>query len=161
LSEKSHKKYHEPLVVFLDDCFCNNDVATALTAAGFAVQQFTAHFPRSATQPAVRQQGVKDPKIIALSHRQGWLILTTDRSMRVAHAEEFLKYPNATVLSTTSNGDGDDVWIRAIICGKADIERKFKKQPRPWYAQISLQGEITVCKTIDCTPARKDKSKKK
>jgi hypothetical protein len=161
LSEKSHKKYHEPLVVFLDDCFCNDDVATALVDAGFTVEQFTVHFPRSDAQPNMREQGVKDPRVIALSHRKGWLILTTDHSMRTDHAEEFLKNPNATVLATSTNCDGEEVWIRAIIQAKIGIERLFKKKERPWYARINQQGQITICKTIEARSPRKAKSKRK
>jgi hypothetical protein len=159
LKEKSHKKYHDPCVLFLDDCFCNDDLAAALVAAGFAVQQFTAHFQRAGVDEKKREQGVKDPKVIALSHRQGWLILTADRHMRIAHLEDFKKHPNAMVLSTAHHDGNDDIWLKAIISAKLEIERKFKKQLRPWYAQISQAGEITVCETIDCQAPPKAKGK--
>lgn len=147
--------------MFLDDCFCNDDVATALVAAGFTVEQFTAHFPRNKENPTVREQGVKDPRVIALSHRKGWLILTTDHSMRTDHAEEFLKNPNATVLATSTNCEGDEVWIAAVIHAKVQIERAFKKKERPWYARINQQGQITVCQTITPPSRKKAKPKKK
>jgi hypothetical protein len=129
----------------------------ALAAAGFAIEQFTAHFPRDADVPEKREQGVKDPRVIMLSHRKGWLILTADQQMRATHIEIFKSYPNAMVLATAHHRCGDEVWVAAIIRAKAVIERRFKKQERPWYAQISQAGEITVCKTIDCKSVPKKK----
>jgi len=130
-------------------------------AAGFAVEQFTAHFPRSASEPTKRQQGVKDPKVIALSHHRGWLILTADKNMRIAHVEDFKKHPNATVLAITHHDGDDEIWVKAIITAKIQIERQFKKQARPWYAQVNKEGQVTTCKTIDCQPKAKKKSKGK
>jgi hypothetical protein len=161
LSEKSHKKYHEPCVVLLDDCFCNDDVATALVDAGFVVEQFTAHFPRNPLQRNDRQQGIKDPKIISLSHKKGWVILTTDRNMRVTHVEEFKKNNNAMVVATCSNDCGDEAWVEAFIHIKIEIERRFKKQPRPWYAQINHKGELTTCQTIENQTTRRTRPKEK
>lgn len=161
MNERSHKKYqHEKCVVLLDDCFCNDDVAAALTAAGFNVECFTTHFPRSENEKSKRQQGVKDPHVIALSHRQGWLILTADRSMRVAHIEDFRRFPNATVLAITHHEGGDELWVKALVKAKAEIERKFKKQQRPWYAQINQRGEITVCQTISIEPPQRTPKEK-
>ena len=81
--------------------------------------------------------------------------------MRIQHAEKFKRYPNATVLATTSNGDGDEVWIKAIIKAKCEVERKFKKQARPWYAQVGQQGDTTICRTIECEHVRRSKTQQK
>jgi hypothetical protein len=42
------------------------------------------------------------------------------------------------------------VWVKALITAKRHIERLYKKQERPWYAQISQDGQITLCRTFDC-----------
>jgi hypothetical protein len=141
----------------LDDCFCNDEVALALSAAGFAIEQFNVHFPRDPNIPEKREQGVKDPRVIMLSHRKGWLIVTADQQMRTAHVEVFKSYPNAMVLATAHHRCDDTVWVAAIIRGKNEIERRFKKQERPWYAQITQAGELSVCKTIDCKAPSKKK----
>lgn len=161
MSEKSHKKYHDPCVLFLDDCFSNDDVATALKAEGFTVEEFTTHFPRSEEEPLVREQGVKDPRVIALSHRKGWLILTNDQKMKTAHEDVFVKNQNAMVLATSNNNDGDEIWVQAVILAKTEIERKVKKQPRPWCAQINRQGQITSCHTMTEEGWAKRKRKRK
>ena len=137
-------------------------MVTALVADGFAIEQFSVHFPNTG-RPATSENKVKDPRVIALSHRKGWLILTTDCNMRVTHVEEFKKNQNAMVLSTANNEDGDEIWIAAVIKAKAEIQRKFKKQLRPWYAQINKQGKITVCCTIlpDRPTTRRSRPKEK
>jgi hypothetical protein len=112
------------------------------------LEQFTTHFPRSAEQPTVREQGVKDPKVLALAHKNKWVILTTDHHMREKHKEEFTRYTEAMVVSTAHREGGDEVWIQAFIKAKARIERLHKKQSRPWCAQINHDGEITVCKRM-------------
>ena len=77
------------------------------------------------------------------------MIVTTDHNMRNTHADDFRKYPNATALATCHHDCDDEVWVKAIKSAKFDIERKFKKQKRPWFAKINQLGQITVCKSID------------
>ena len=143
----------------MDECFCNDEVVTALLASGYTVEKFTDHFPRGNAHGL--QQSVKDPRIIQLSHRKGWLILTTDSNMRVTHVEEFKSNPNAMVLATSHKSCAEEVWIKAVIAAKAAVERRFKKQERPWFAQINRQGEITVCETIKSQTTRRKRPKEK
>jgi hypothetical protein len=148
LSEKSHKKYqHEKCAVLLDDCFCNDDVAKLLTEAGFTTAQFTTYFPRVQGVAGGREQGVKDPKVISLSHRLKMVIFTTDHRMCEDHRKEFLKHPSSMVVATSHNSYSDEVWAKAFIKAKPVIERLHKKQHRPWYAKINQLGQITVCKS--------------
>jgi predicted nuclease of predicted toxin-antitoxin system len=131
-------------------------------AAGFRVEKFTAHFPRSSTMPGKREESVKDPKIIQLCHRKNWLIVTTDSNMRITHVEEIKKHPNVTILSTAHNTHCDmDVWVKALIIAKLDVERKVRKQGRPWYAQFNRQGQITTCRTIDVQTTSRTRPREK
>lgn len=144
----------------LDDCFCNDDVARALSDAGFTVEQFTDHFPREAGK---REQGIKDPQVLALAHKHKLVILTTDRHMHRDHQKEFVKYQEAMIVATAHKEGGDEVWVQAFIKAKVKIERLHKKQPRPWHARINQNGDMTVCETVDCEepapPAKKAKKK--
>lgn len=151
LSEKSHKKYqHEKCVVLLDDCFCNNDVARALTVAGFVLELFTTHFQRDGAPEGKREQGVKDARVIALSHKLKMIVLTTDHRMREKHKNDFAKYPQAMVVATAHRNGSDDIWAQAFIKAKPEIERRHKKQMRPWFAKISQDGKLTCCETLPC-----------
>jgi hypothetical protein len=149
LSEKSHKKYqHETLTILLDDCFCNDEVAGILTTAGFALEQFTTHFPRRSGRPGTREQGVKDPRVIALSHKLKMVVFTTDHSMSRDHEAEIKKHGNAMIVATVHKVGTDDMWANAFVKAKPDIERLHKKKPRPWCARINQQGQITKCESF-------------
>ena len=152
MSENRHKKYqHEECNVLLEDCCCNDDVAEILTAAGFAIEQFTEHFPRKAGEAGTREQGVKDPRVIALSHQLKMVVFTTDHRMREDHKADFITHPSAMVVATAHKSLSDEVWARAFVKAKRQIELLHKKQERPWFAKINQYGEITVCKTLTPT----------
>ena len=111
---------------------------------------FTAYFPRDGAPPGKREQGVKDSRVIALSHRLKMVVLTTDHRMREDHKSEFAKYPQAMVVATAHKTGSDEVWANAFIKARKKIEALHKKQGRPWFAKISQNGEITICKTFPC-----------
>lgn len=151
MSEKSHKKYqHEICTVLLDDCFCNDEVAEILSSAGFTLELFTKHFPRNLAQPGKREQGVKDPRVIALSHRLKTVIFTTDRSMSHDHEDVIKKHANTMIVATAHKGGTDDLWANAFVKAKEEIKRLHKKKPRPCCARINQQGQITKCESYDC-----------
>jgi len=150
LSEKSHKKYqHEKCVVLLDDCFCNDEVAAKLAAKGFVLDLFTKYFPRDGANNGKREQGVKDARVISLSHKQKMVVLTTDHRMREDHRKEFARYRQAMVVSTAHRTGSDEIWIKAFIKAKPEIERRHKRQQRPWFAKIGQDGTLTCCHTLD------------
>lgn len=135
----------------LDDCFSNNDVAAGLMAGGYLLEQFTKYFPRDAEKPVARQQGVKDKRVIALSHRLKRVVFTTDHRMREDHRDEFPKNKQAMVVATAHKEGSDELWVKAFIKAKCKIERLHKKQARPWFAKINQDGEFTCpCETFDC-----------
>jgi hypothetical protein len=150
LSERSHKKYqHETLTILLDDCFCNDEVAGILTKAGFVLELFTTHFARNAGRPGAREQGVKDPRVIALSNKLKTVVFTTDRRMAHDHKAEIKKHASAMIVATAHKMGTDDMWANAFVVAKQEIERMHKKKPRPWCARINQQGQITKCESYD------------
>ena len=143
------KKRREKCVLFLDDGFDAEEVPALLLAAGYAqIERFTKHFPRT-VKSHVREQSVKDPRVIKLCNRMGWLLVTTDSDMRYTHLEEIKNNPNVSILATAHNSVEDIFeWVDGLIKGKAAIERRFKKQVTPWFAQFDRGGRITTCYTL-------------
>ena len=149
MSGPYQKKWRDRCVVFLDDCFDRETASERLLAAGFhRVEAFLNHFPRTPGDE-VREQGVKDPRIIRLCNQNGWLLVTTDSDIRHTHIEEIKKARRLAILATAHNGSADpDIWIEALILAKVDVERQFKKRTRPWYAQFNRDGKITTIFTV-------------
>lgn len=141
------KKRREKCILFLDDAFDAEEIPPLLVAAGFHqdIQRFTKHFPRE-SNPKVREQNIKDPRVIRLCNRHGWLLVTTDSDMRFTHVEEIKNNPNVAILATAHNSV-DDIfeWVDGLIMGRVAIERKFKKQTTPWFGQFDRSGKITTC----------------
>ena len=121
--------------------------------AGYTrIERFTTHFPRTEQvkgEPLVRQQEVKDPSILKLCDKNGWLLITTDSDMRFTHLEQIKKCKKIAILATAHNAV-DDIfeWVEGLANGRAAIERKFKKQPPPWFGQFNRAGDITTCYTV-------------
>jgi hypothetical protein len=69
--------------------------------------------------------------------------------MRFTHVEE-IKKTTIGIIATESNNSptGIGVWVQALITAKTQIERKVKKQPRPWFAHLSRTGQLTKIETI-------------
>ena len=151
MSEKSHKKYqHEKCIILLDDCFCNDEVAEILIKAGFALELFTTYFPRSLAEPGKREQGVKDPRVIAQSHKLKMVVFTMDHNMPADHEAEIKKHPNAMIVATAHRAGSYNLWANAFVKAKLKIERLHKKQGRPWFAKITQHGDISRCRSFPC-----------
>jgi hypothetical protein len=106
------KKRHDPCVFLLDDCFDSASVAERLTSSGFTIERFNKHFPRSDGSEK-REQSVKDPRVITLCQKHGFLLFTTDRSMKETHEEDIRK-TEIGVVATASNQDHTEVWTTAF-----------------------------------------------
>ncbi len=143
------KKRRERCIIFLDDAFDAEGIPESLLAAGYyRVERFTKHFPRiDGTEK--RQQNVKDPNVLRLCNREGWLLVTTDSDMRFTHIEEIKNCVNVAILATAHNAVEDPYeWVRGLEKGRTAIERKFRKQQPPWYGQFNRDGKITTCYTV-------------
>lgn len=98
-------KRHEACIVALDDCFDCISAADKLTKAGFEIRRFSSLFPDFAT---VREQSVKDNRVISECHKNQFLLFTTDKEMRSVHVVELLK-TDIGVVATSSNNDPDAI----------------------------------------------------
>lgn len=136
------KKHREPCILFLEHIFSEGH-AERLRQAGFSVERFAAHFPGPDGSKDI-ERSVKDPRIIKLCARKGWLLVTTDSSMHKTHTE-VIKTTEAAILATAhNNADEMDEWVKGLIDAKAKIERHFKNYERPWFATFSRNGDIHI-----------------
>ena len=149
MSGQYTRKRRDQCIIFLDDAFDAKGIAERLIAAGYCgVERFTVHFPRK-DNPEARQQNVKDTRVLKLCNTKGWLLVTTDSDMRYTHIEEIKKHTNLAILATAHNSVHNPFdWVEGLEVGRTDIERLFKKQPTPWYAQFNRQGKITTHFTV-------------
>lgn len=135
------KKHHEPCVLFLEHIFSEAH-AERLKKAGFTVERFAVHFP--GIKGKTVEQSVKDPRIIKLCDKKGWLLVTTDSSMHKTHCD-LIKKTDVTILATAHNSaDNMDEWVEGLIRAKPCAERHFKKAKRPWFATFTRNGEIHI-----------------
>jgi hypothetical protein len=133
--------------VFLDDCFAS-DSAVATLSPYFELRDFRIIFPN---EKKGKQNGIGDTSVIRKCHQEKWLLLTTDREMRRTHIEEIKKNPDVTILATAHNSATPEEYracLEAVIRLKPTILRLYKKQPRPWFATFSREGNITNVQTI-------------
>jgi hypothetical protein len=128
----------------LDDAFGTKIAPSRLRAAGYEVHCFADYFK---DQQGRKEEGVKDPRIIRFCHRKKWLLVTADSNIHKTHVEE-IKRTDIAILATAHNTDDMDEWVEGLIRAKVEIERKFKKHPRPWFAQFNRQGKITTIRTL-------------
>lgn len=143
-------KRREQCVLFLEDFFAESH-AERLRKAGYPqVERFVYHFQDQRTSRC--EQSVKDPSIIKFCASKKWLLVTPDGNMLFTHVET-IKKTDVAILATAHNSAQDvDEWVDGLITGKAEIERFFKKFPRPSFATFNRQGKINSKKTI--TPDR-------
>jgi hypothetical protein len=91
----------------------------------------------------IREQSVKDNRVISESHKKQFLLFTTDKEMRFVHALELLKTDIGVVATSSNNGpDAMTLWTNAFIKAKAKILRDFEKLERPYFCVLHRNGEI-------------------
>lgn len=137
------KKRRERCVLFLEDFFTESDAARLREHYG-GVECFGAHF-RDPTRRV--QQKVSDGQIIDFCNKRGWLLVTPDRDMRFAHVQE-IQSTEIAILATANNNSSTTEWVDALIKGRAEIERYFRKHQRPCFATFNRSGKITSAVTI-------------
>ncbi len=138
-----YKKWRDPHVLFLDDGFDCNESYTPLIEAGFSVQRFSDHFKRDCGS---REQGVLDPRVIALCNQHGWILLTTDSAMIRVHRRVIEQASNLGILATVNNSVPDiEIWVSALIKLKPKLEQNnFKKRARPWFGTFTVRGTFGI-----------------
>ncbi|MGH9516455.1 MAG: DUF5615 family PIN-like protein [Terriglobales bacterium] len=128
-------------MLFLDEGFSAESIATRLRTAGFTVQRFHEWFRDQ--NDSVRTN-VEDPEIIRFCHSTGWLLVTTDHEMRNTHLAEIKKTEIAILATSHNSADDPDEWIIALINLKSRILREFKKRERPWFGTFSRAANLTI-----------------
>ncbi|MGO8721024.1 MAG: DUF5615 family PIN-like protein [Acidobacteriaceae bacterium] len=135
------KKRREECVLFLDEGFSAESVATRLRTAGFTVQRFPEWFRDETGQPL---RNVPDPEVIKFCTRNGWVLVTRDHEMKNLHRQEIRKSDVAILATAHNSAKIQDEWVVAIINLKASILREFKKRERPWFATFSRTAKLTI-----------------
>ena len=122
------KKRREECVLFLDEGFSAESVATRLLTAGLTVQRFPEWFT---DKDGSTRKNVSDIEIIKFCHRNGWMLITRDHEMKKLHREEIRK-TDVAILSTAHNrAENQDEWVVAIINLKARMLREFQEPRTP------------------------------
>jgi hypothetical protein len=135
------KKRREECVLFLDDGFSAESIATRLRTAGFTVQRFSEWF---LDEHGKKLENVLDPEIIEFCHKNGWLLVTADHEMKNTHRGE-IKRTEVAILATAHNSAEDpDEWVAALINLKSRILREFKKRERPWFGTFSRRARLKI-----------------
>jgi uncharacterized protein with PIN domain len=135
------KKRREECVLFLDEGFSAESVATRLRTAGFTVQRFPEWFQDAEGQP---MKNVSDSDVIRFCSRNGWMLVSRDHEMKNMHREQIRKSDVAILATAHNSAENQDEWVVAIINLKARILREFRKHERPWFATFSRGATIKV-----------------
>ena len=132
------------LTIFLEAGFGTTECPQRLEAAGFQVVCFSTPFEYECRN----QISVSDPRIIRHCHKNGYDLLTHDKSMRHTHVEVIKKTDIAIIATESFDKWSPGAWIEAFVKAKTDIKRHLKKHPRPWFAHLAISGEIRKIETI-------------
>jgi hypothetical protein len=139
------KKRRDKCIVLLDDCFDCRSAAVILVNHGFSIKRFSEEFPKSG-DPSKREQSIKDSSVIKLCHAKGYLLFTSDKSMREAHAEE-LRKTDIGIVATSSfkEKEGTDLikfWTDKFFEARSKIFRDFKGRERPYFSVLHQNGDL-------------------
>lgn len=135
------KKRREECVLFLDEGFSAESVATRLRTAGFTVQRFPEWFRDQEGRPL---RNVPDSEVIKFWNKNGWMLVSRDHEMKNMHREEIRKSSVAILATAHNSAENQDEWVVAIINLKAQILREFKNRERPWFATFSRTATIKI-----------------
>lgn len=135
------KKRREECVLFLDEGFSAESVATRLRTAGFTVQRFPEWFRDATGQPL---RNIPDTEVIRFCHKNGWMLVTRDHEMKNMHRAEIRKTDVAILATAHNSAENQDEWVVALINLKARILREFKNRERPWFATFSRAASIKI-----------------
>ena len=136
-----YKKWREEHVLFLDDGFDCDDSYQRLHEAGYKIERFNKHF---ADGSGVRKQGVKDPDVITLSNRHGWVLITVDKEIINTH-KKVIEQSNQLGILATSHNSVENImeWVESLVKLKPTLEKNsFKKRPRPWFGKFDRNGRF-------------------
>lgn len=140
----AYTKRHEKCVLFLEEGFGTTVNPLQLAQAGFEVACFSKIFQKDGQ----KEQGVKDPRIIEYCYNEKLVLVTMDKNIRYTHVEEIKKTDIAIIATESCDKFSPSTWVAALILGKPKILSAVKRHPRPWFAHLSVTGELRGLETI-------------
>ena len=125
---------------FLDKCLGRNDVANALRAVGATIELLTDHFAPDAP----------DQDWLPVVGRNGWVILTKDRSLLTNPLEVKALIESNAPSFVLRAADMTGAEMGAAFAAAYPTMLKFlrKFQP-PFLAQVTRQGHVSTLVTYD------------
>ena len=115
-----------------------------LEQAGFQVRCFANIFQADGR----KEENVKDTRIIEYCYANKLVLVTMDKNIRFTHVDAIKKTDIAIIATESCDKYSPATWVAALMLGKADILNKFKRFPRPWFAHLSVTGELRKIETI-------------
>jgi hypothetical protein len=106
-----------------------------------SASQFISHPPKT---PTIREQRVKDARVISLCHQHGFLLFTLDKSMKEAHSTELCRTDIGVIAGASNDKYLPSVWVQAFIKAKPRILRDFKKHERPYFSILQRTGSVST-----------------
>jgi hypothetical protein len=137
-----YQKWRDDPVLFLDDGFDNDRSYACLQEAGYQLERFNKHFPDAIR---IREQSVKDPPIIKLCNRHGWVLVTLDKNIVNAHRMLISESQHIGIVAACHNNAEDVmVWAESLVKLKPRLYRNsFKKRLRPWFVRFNTEGKFS------------------
>ena len=139
-----YAKRREQCILFLEEGFGTTDNPEKLRGAGFDVVCFAADFAHEVSNK-IR---VTDPRIINHCYQKKYVLVTFDKSMKHTHVEDIKKTDVAIVATESCDKYSPAEWVDALITARAEVRRKVRKFPRPWFAHLTINGTIRQIETI-------------
>jgi hypothetical protein len=91
---------------------------------------------------------IADPAFILDCGYKGRVVLTGDQDMVYTWAKEIVE-AGIAVFVTTDNNEGPDKWGPRIIAARDDIMRELRRRRKPFTANISREGCVTMVRVYD------------
>lgn len=140
----AYHKRHEKCVLFLEDFFGTGINPKQLREAGYEAQCFAEIFQTGGR----KDEGVKDTQIIEYCHANKLVLVTMDKNIRFTHVDAIKTTQIAIIAMESGDKYPPATWVTALILGKSKILSKVKRYPRPWFAHLSVTGELRKIETI-------------
>jgi hypothetical protein len=135
---------HETCILFLEQGFGTKENPQKLRDAGFEVVCFAADFPHEATNNLT----VSDPRIIRHCDQKDYVLITFDKSMQHTHVGVIKQTGMAIIATESADKFPPGEWIDALIKASAEVRRRVRRFPRPWFGRLQIAGTLRHVKTI-------------
>jgi hypothetical protein len=133
----------ETPVFFLDRTFGRNRLAQMLRSAGFVLRTIFEEFQEAESR-------IFDPVMIQHCGLTNTVLLTGDQDLTRTWNKEIIQ-AGIAVFVTTDNNEGPSAWGPRIIAARDDILRELGRRKKPFTANISREGRVTLVRIHDGT----------